>query len=125
MLTTANSFNKLLRWQKVKHTPFSRQKDIFGAAFSFIFLLWWDGRSPSSATKLKRAKWLVARMLDLGPTFIKVGQSLSTRIDLFSPEYVKAFSELQDKVPAFDSRDAIAIANLCRGMVGSPRELRG
>ncbi len=109
MLTTANSFNKLLRWQKVKHTPFSRQKDIFGAAFSFIFLLWWDGRSPSSATKLKRAKWLVARMLDLGPTFIKVGQSLSTRIDLFSPEYVKAFSELQDKVPAFDSRDAIAI----------------
>ncbi len=110
MLTTAQpNPKKLLRWQKVKHTSFSRQKDIFGAAFTFIFFLWWDGRSPSSATKLKRAKWLVVKMLDLGPTFIKVGQSLSTRIDLFSPEYVQAFSELQDKVPAFDSQDAIAI----------------
>lgn len=122
MLTTAQSnpqpnsphnsqpnSKRLLRWQKIKHTPFSRQKDIFGTAFTFIFLMWWDGRSATSATKLKRAKWLVSRMLDLGPTFIKVGQSLSTRIDLFSPEYVKAFSELQDKVPAFDSKDAIAI----------------
>ncbi len=110
MLTIAQpNSNKLLRWQKVRHTSFSRQKDIFGAAFTFIFFLWWEGRSPTSATKSKRAKWLVAKMLDLGPTFIKVGQSLSTRIDLFSPEYVQAFSELQDKVPAFDSKDAIAI----------------
>jgi predicted unusual protein kinase regulating ubiquinone biosynthesis (AarF/ABC1/UbiB family) len=110
MLTIAQpNSNKLLRWQKVRHTSFSRQKDIFGTAFTFIFFLWWEGRSPTSATKSKRAKWLVAKMLDLGPTFIKVGQSLSTRIDLFSPEYVQAFSELQDKVPAFDSKDAIAI----------------
>ncbi|AFY75195.1 putative unusual protein kinase [Synechococcus sp. PCC 7502] len=113
MLTTAQpNSKKLLRWQKVKHTSFSRQRDIFGAAFTFIFFLWWDGRSPSSEIKLKRAKWLVRKMLDLGPTFIKVGQSLSTRIDLFPPEYVQAFSELQDKVPAFDSRDAIAILEI-------------
>jgi predicted unusual protein kinase regulating ubiquinone biosynthesis (AarF/ABC1/UbiB family) len=110
MLTIAQpNSHKLLRWQKVRHTSFSRQKDIFGAALTFIFFLWWEGRSPTSVTKSKRAKWLVAKMLDLGPTFIKVGQSLSTRIDLFSPEYVQAFSELQDKVPAFDSKDAIAI----------------
>jgi len=115
MLTTAQSqpkqpnSKKLLRWQKVKHTPFSRQKDVFGAAFTFMFFLWWDGRSPSAATQLKRAKWLVGKMLELGPTFIKVGQSLSTRIDLFPPPYVKALTELQDKVPAFDSKDAIAI----------------
>lgn len=109
LTTTQPNSQKLLRWQKVKHTSFSRQRDIFGAAFTFIFLIWWDGRSPSSSTKLKRAKWLIKKMLDLGPTFIKVGQSLSTRIDLFPPEYVQAFSELQDKVPAFDSKDAIAI----------------
>lgn len=108
-MTTQPNSQKLLRWQKFRHTPFSRQCDIFGAAFTFIFFLWWDGRSPSSAKKLKRAKWLVRKMLDLGPTFIKVGQSLSTRIDLFPPEYVQAFSELQDRVPAFDAKDAIAI----------------
>ncbi|MCI2031272.1 ABC1 kinase family protein [Limosilactobacillus sp.] len=39
---------------------------------------------------------------ELGPTFIKMGQILSTRSDLVSPEYVKAFRKLQDDVPADD-----------------------
>ncbi|MEM0139248.1 MAG: AarF/ABC1/UbiB kinase family protein [Ferroplasma sp.] len=35
----------------------------------------------------------------LGPTFIKLGQVLSARPDLLPKEYLKAFSDLQDKVP--------------------------
>lgn len=43
------------------------------------------------------------RMLeDLGPTYIKLGQVLSTRPDLIPPEYVQEFTKLQDKVPAGD-----------------------
>jgi ubiquinone biosynthesis protein len=34
----------------------------------------------------------------LGPTYIKLGQFLSTRADFFPPEYLKALSRLQDKV---------------------------
>lgn len=42
----------------------------------------------------------------LGPTFIKIGQSLSIRTDLLSPAYVKGLTSLQDQVPPFDTRQA-------------------
>ena len=38
---------------------------------------------------------------DLGPTFVKLGQILSTRPDLISREFVEEFRKLQDKVPPF------------------------
>ena len=39
----------------------------------------------------------------LGPTFIKIGQSLSIRTDLLSPAYIRGLETLQDQVPAFDT----------------------
>jgi ubiquinone biosynthesis protein len=36
---------------------------------------------------------------DLGPTFIKLGQVLATRVDLFEPEWIAEFGKLQDSVP--------------------------
>ena len=37
---------------------------------------------------------------EMGPTFIKLGQILSTRVDLFSPEWIAEFEKLQDHAPA-------------------------
>lgn len=37
---------------------------------------------------------------DLGPTFVKLGQLLATRVDLFAPEWIVEFGKLQDSAPA-------------------------
>lgn len=110
MLTQSVSY-QTLRWQHYKSNPVLRQIEIFGIATQFLVFLWWDqllGRN-STKNRQKRAKWLVRQILNLGPTFIKIGQSLSTRADLIPLEYIQEFSQLQDRVPEFSSIEAITI----------------
>lgn len=45
------------------------------------------------------ARWLKDEFVNLGPTFIKLGQIISTRADLFYQEVVEEMSHLQDDVP--------------------------
>jgi len=37
---------------------------------------------------------------EMGPTFIKLGQILATRMDLFSPKWIAEFEKLQDRAPS-------------------------
>ncbi len=46
------------------------------------------------------AQRLTRMLAELGPTFVKLGQILSTRPDLLPAEYIAALSELQDRAPA-------------------------
>ncbi|MBN2105173.1 AarF/ABC1/UbiB kinase family protein [bacterium] len=46
---------------------------------------------------------------ELGPTFIKLGQMLSTRYDLLPVAYVSELRKLQDKVPPFPADESIRI----------------
>jgi ubiquinone biosynthesis protein len=44
---------------------------------------------------------------DLGPTFIKLGQILATRVDLFSPQYIAEFEKLLDQAPPVPFEDLL------------------
>jgi ubiquinone biosynthesis protein len=52
---------------------------------------------------------LTLAMIDLGPTFIKLGQLLSTRPDLLPPELLAELDRLQDTVPPFPGEQAVEI----------------
>jgi len=41
----------------------------------------------------------------LGPTFVKLGQILATRPDLFGPEWISEFEKLQSQAPQLDFED--------------------
>jgi predicted unusual protein kinase regulating ubiquinone biosynthesis (AarF/ABC1/UbiB family) len=59
--------------------------------------------------KLKRATQLRVMLTNLGPTFIKVGQALSTRPDLIRKDFLEELVKLQDQLPPFDSNLAYRI----------------
>jgi predicted unusual protein kinase regulating ubiquinone biosynthesis (AarF/ABC1/UbiB family) len=60
------------------------------------------------------AERLAAELEHMGPTFVKLGQLLSTRADLLPPPYLKALARLQDKVKPFpyDEVEAIVTSEL-------------
>jgi predicted unusual protein kinase regulating ubiquinone biosynthesis (AarF/ABC1/UbiB family) len=73
------------------------------------FLLFGRPRQVDSEQRRKRAETLLDSMLTLGPTFIKLGQLLSTRPDVLPPEYIAEFTKLQDRVPPAEWAEAEAV----------------
>ncbi|ACV47720.1 MULTISPECIES: ABC1 kinase family protein [Halomicrobium] len=63
------------------------------------FLLFGRSRDVTPEQRRRRAGRLLDSLLTLGPTFIKLGQLLSTRPDVLPPEYIDEFAQLQDRVP--------------------------
>lgn len=60
-------------------------------------LHWGDATQRERLTAAMRVR---RAMEELGPTFVKLGQVLATRVDLFAPEWIEEFSALQNAVPA-------------------------
>lgn len=62
-------------------------------------LHWREADNIARMTPPERAR---AALEELGPTFVKLGQLLSTRVDLFAPAWIEAFERLQDSVAAVE-----------------------
>ena len=65
------------------------------------------GRAKKSATP--RGERIRLSLETLGPVFVKLGQTLSTRPDLLPADIAEELTKLQDQVPAFSSTEALQL----------------
>ncbi|GDY54600.1 hypothetical protein SVIO_052230 [Streptomyces violaceusniger] len=79
------------------------------------------GRTGSREGKRHLARPLRLALEEAGPTFVKLGQMLSTRHDLLPPEYVSELSRLQYQVPA--EPEAHILEQLRRELGGPVEEI--
>ena len=82
----------------------ARQDPIFAA----------ETRDESTTEQQAAAEELTEDLENLGPTFIKLGQLLSSRSDLFPPVYLEALARLQDDVEpiSFDEVEEVVTQEL-------------
>lgn len=73
--------------------------------------------APTETSGASLGRRLASVAAELGPTFVKLAQMISTRPDLVSPEVLAELRKLQDKVPPFDTDEAI---RLIEEQVGAP-----
>ena len=95
---------------------FVRTLEIWSFVFQFVFkrlainLKFTYKGGFTEAKKLERteklATWLRLGLLRLGPTFIKIGQQFSTRVDVLSKPFINELEKLQDRVPPFPTSTA-------------------
>lgn len=69
-----------------------------------------DATEPGAAagSEEQRARRLRRALERLGPTFVKFGQMLATRVDLFGPEFLRELGKLRSHVPPFSAAEARA-----------------
>lgn len=125
-LYDAQTIEAILSWNTCRHNfrlwwlAVCRMFTIFGFLLHILWMGWWDKQIWSYigeedidyAQSLRRhhhGRLITQKLLELGPTFIKVGQSLSTRVDLIRKEYIEELSQLQDQVPMFHLADVYRI----------------
>jgi ubiquinone biosynthesis protein len=76
---------------------------VYGLAWLGIKLFVWGPRRVRAIGTLRG--WMLKQaMSTLGATFIKLGQVMSTRPDLFAPEVIEQLRTLQDRIPPFGFR---------------------
>ena len=61
-------------------------------------MLHWD--DPEAMAHMAPPERVRCAMQDLGPTFVKLGQVMATRVDLLTPEWTTELGKLQNAVPA-------------------------
>ncbi|KAH9793770.1 protein ACTIVITY OF BC1 COMPLEX KINASE 7 [Citrus sinensis] len=116
-------------WANVNYNSWQRTIDVWSFVLSLRIRILFDNakwaylggfsEDKQKNRRRKTASWLRESVLQLGPTFIKLGQLSSTRSDLFAREFVDELAKLQDRVPAFSPEKA---RHFIKNELGAPIE---
>lgn len=117
-------------WAKENYNSWQRSIDVWSFVLSLRVRVLLDNakwayiggftEDKQSNRRRKTASWLRECVLQLGPTFIKLGQLSSTRSDLFPREFVDELAKLQDRVPAFSKKKA---RDFIKAELGAPVDI--
>lgn len=112
-LSQLRRYDAIAIGQYYRYRPWKALSRTFHVIFSFLgFFLglkWDEWQGNQERHKLKRAEQLRNTLIRLGPTFIKVGQALSTRPDLIRKDFLDELIKLQDQLPPFPTPIALAL----------------
>jgi predicted unusual protein kinase regulating ubiquinone biosynthesis (AarF/ABC1/UbiB family) len=112
-ISPARRYNPEAIAQHYRYRPFAAIWRVLSIVWMFLgFLIGlqidhWRGQEGSH--HLRRAAQLRQILTRLGPTYIKVGQALSTRPDLVRKDFLEELIKLQDQLPPFPTSTAFSI----------------
>ena len=72
-------------------------------------------RAAAESVRLEPAQRMRLALEELGPTFVKLGQVLATRIDLFPPDWIAEFEKLHSAVPPVPIEELLPEVTLALG----------
>ena len=87
---------------------YQARKWFFHIFILFVRRIYLGAETNRERNQEKQAIWLKNKLIDLGPTFIKIGQSMGTRADLLPLPFVTELGTLVDQVPPFPNEIAFA-----------------
>ena len=119
---TTYSPGRDLRWLLLRPWVLvGRLVEVLWQLGSLAVVLVIQGSSPKPEVQKRLAQKILATLTGLGPCFIKVGQSLSTRPDLVRRDWLDQLTQLQDNLPPFPH--AIALATIEQELGGPADQL--
>ena len=103
------AYRRLGRFRHIVHvfikygfdTMFDSLRERIPHAVKRVAMPWRKDETTEIAAQYSMPERLRMAFVELGPTFVKLGQVLAQRQDMIPPDFVHEFSKLQDKVPPF------------------------
>lgn len=114
------SYKRLKRYRQVTATLFRYGFDDIADRIG-AHSIWGRFRKQKAATEIPTPQRLRLAMSDLGPTFVKFGQLLSTRPDILPERFILELEKLQDDVPPFPFDEVVRIIR--EELEGAPDEV--
>jgi len=106
----ARQMSKMKNWPRYREVANILIKYGYGFLFERFTLHRWSGKQETALPPGRGESFprrLREMLEELGPTYVKIGQLLSTRPDILRVDYIRELEKLQDEVPPFSQLELV------------------